>query len=656
MNPLQEKQFELLGCFVRLCEELDIPYFLVCGSALGAVKYGGFIPWDDDVDVALLRPDYDRFLREAPARLPDGLFLQTFRSDPAYPNLFAKLRDSRTTFAETAVAHLPMNHGVFIDVFPLDGYPAKKREQKRLERRKRLYQRLLLPAFRGDYRLRTRIAVRLMKLFGVHKRTTKILTKYENMISAYPPATSAILCNHGNWQGKLEYAPREQYGEGRSAFFEGMTVRIPAEAEAYLTQKYGDYASDPPPEAQKGHHLCSVMDPDTPYEEALGRTSGRKLYCLVHYDLPHRGEARVCHPAAYTKSNYMFHCFGRMGLDLHILSASMTNGSTPVDGRMEPIDEGAVLELLPCGGRHGHIRNAFTRLAFQLRLLSRLKELVGEGDTLWVYHSLGLTWALTRLKRCRRFRLILEMEELYGDARQSRRITRRELRYARIADAYVFPSEELNRRVNLQGKPYTVTHGTYGSADSECRPADDGSIHVVYAGTLEPVKGGVYAAIDAARYLPDRYHVHILGTGTDAHIRRMRERLDSVSAESVCRLTYDGVLYDKAYTDFLHTCHIGLSTQDPAGAFNATSFPSKVLSYMASGLRVVSARIPVAEHSRVGDCLYYYDEQTPEAIAAAIQSVDLSDGYDGKAVLRRLDEKFLGDLKKLIFENRGDKP
>ena len=55
-------------------------------------------------------------------------------------------------------------------------------------------------------------------------------------------------------------------------------------------------------------------------------------------------------------------------------------------------------------------------------------------------------------------------------------------------------------------------------------------------------------------------------------------------------------------------------------------------------------------------CLYYYDEQTPEAIAAAIQSVDLSDGYDGKAVLRRLDEKFLGDLKKLIFENRGDKP
>jgi glycosyltransferase involved in cell wall biosynthesis len=131
----------------------------------------------------------------------------------------------------------------------------------------------------------------------------------------------------------------------------------------------------------------------------------------------------------------------------------------------------------------------------------------------------------------------------------------------------------------------------------------------------------------------------------------MRERLDSVSAESVCRLTYDGVLYDEAYTDFLHSCHIGLSTQDPAGAFNATSFPSKVLSYMASGLRVVSARIPVVESSLVGDCLYYYGEQSPEAIAAAIQRVDLSDGYDGKAVLRRLDEEFLGDLKKMIFES-----
>lgn len=650
MNQLQEKQFELLGCFVRLCEKLQIPYFLVCGSALGAVKYGGFIPWDDDVDVALLRSDYDRFLREAPAHLPEGLFLQTFCSDPAYPHIFAKLRDSRTAFVEREVAHLPMNHGIFIDVFPLDGYPTDKREQKRLERRKGLYKRLLLSVFNGNYRLRTRMAVKIMRLFGVHKRTNRILAKYERVISAYDPATSAVLCNHGNWQGKLEYAPREQYGEGRSASFEGMTVRIPAEAEAYLTQKYGDFRADLPVGEQKGHHVCSVMDLDMPYEEAMGRTSKRKLQCLVHYDLPHRGEARVCHPAAYTKSNYMFHCFRRLGLDLHILSASMTNGPNSVSGRMEQTDEGAVLELLPCGGRHGHVRNACTRLFFQLRLLSRLKELVQDGDTLWVYHSLGLTWALNRLKRCRRFRLILEVEELYGDAWQSPRISRREVRYARIADTYIFPSEELNRRVNLQGKPYAITHGTYRLSDSECRPASDGIIHVVYAGTLEPVKGGVYAAIDAAKYLPGNYHVHILGTGTDEHLRRMREKLDAVSAESVCRLTYDGVLYDKAYTDFLHSCHIGLSTQDPAGDFNATSFPSKVLSYMASGLRVVSARIPVVENSLVGDCLYYYGEQSPEAIAAAIQRVDLSDGYDGKAVLRRLDEEFLGDLKKMIFE------
>ena len=650
MNQLQQKQFELLSCFVELCEALRIPYFLVCGSALGAVKYGGFIPWDDDVDVALLRPDYDRFLREAPALLPEGMFLQTFRSDPAYPHLFAKLRDSRTTFVEREVAHLPMNHGVFIDVFPLDGYPTEKREQKQLERRKGLYKRLLLSAFHGDFRLRTRMGVKIMRLFGVHKRTAGILAKYEEMISAYPPATSSILCNHGNWQGMLEYAPREQYGEGRSASFEGLTVRIPAEAEAYLTQKYGDFRADPPPQEQRGHHNCTVVDLEMAYDAAWGEDSPRSIKCLVHYDLPDRGEARVCHPAAYTKSNYLLHCFRRLDLDIHILSASMTKGPTSVGGRVERIDERTVLELLPCEGRHGHLRNGFTRLFFQLRLLSRLKKLVQNGDTLWVYHSVGLMWAVTRLKRCRKFRLILEMEELYGDAWQSPRISRREVRYARLADAYIFPSEELNRRVNSCGKPYVMTHGTYWLSHSECRPASDGTVHVVYAGTLEPLKGGVYAAIDAAKYLPRNYHVHILGTGTDEHLRGMRERLDAVSAVSACKLTYDGVLYDTAYTDFLHACHIGLSTQDPSGVFNATSFPSKVLSYMASGLRVVSARIPVVESSLVGDYLYYYDEQTPDSIAAAIQRVDLTDGYDGKAVLRRLDQDFLGNLKEIIYE------
>ena len=121
MTELQTVELNLLKELLALCEKLSLRSYLVCGSALGAVKYGGFIPWDDDIDVALPRPDYERFCAEAPAYLPDWCFLQNYRSEPLYYLLGSKLRDSRTTYMEQMAERLPIHHGVFIDVFPLDG-------------------------------------------------------------------------------------------------------------------------------------------------------------------------------------------------------------------------------------------------------------------------------------------------------------------------------------------------------------------------------------------------------------------------------------------------------------------------------------------------------------------------------------------------------
>lgn len=84
MTELQEIEFGLLQQFLSVCEQLNLTYYLVCGSALGAVKYGGFIPWDDDIDVALPRKDYEIFCREAPRILPEWCFLQNYHSEPQY--------------------------------------------------------------------------------------------------------------------------------------------------------------------------------------------------------------------------------------------------------------------------------------------------------------------------------------------------------------------------------------------------------------------------------------------------------------------------------------------------------------------------------------------------------------------------------------------
>lgn len=261
MNELQQTEFELLKEFDRVCAELKLPYFLVCGTALGAVKYSGFIPWDDDIDVAMYREDYERFCREAPPLLPGHLFLQNFRSDPAFPQIFSKLRNSNTAYIEKTAAKLPINHGVFLDIFPLDGYPMGRIAQKWLELWKRLYGSMLLAAFDvPDAGLQ-----KLWRRLGLTKKTAKTAAALDRLIRRYPAAGSRVICNHGNWQGTLEYAPRWHYGKGIEANFEGLPVRIPEHYHEYLTQKYGDYTQDLPKEQQMGHHGYEILDCEKPY-------------------------------------------------------------------------------------------------------------------------------------------------------------------------------------------------------------------------------------------------------------------------------------------------------------------------------------------------------------------------------------------------------
>lgn len=267
MNRLQQTEFELLTAFDAVCKKLDIPYFLVCGSALGAAKYEGFIPWDDDLDVGMLREDYERFLKEAPKHLEEHLFLQTAESDPAFPQIYAKLRDSRTTYIEKSCAHLPMHHGVYIDLFPLDGYPKGKWKRTVLEVRKRFYSAILLSAAEFERGARAKLICRLLRFFSCHRRTQKTVRRFSAMISRYSPSVSDVICNHGNWQGKLEYSPKEHYLDGARAVFEGMEVKIPKEFDAYLTQKYGPWREELPDELKHGHHTYCTLDLDRPYTE-----------------------------------------------------------------------------------------------------------------------------------------------------------------------------------------------------------------------------------------------------------------------------------------------------------------------------------------------------------------------------------------------------
>ncbi len=124
LRRLQLTELELLREVDRICRKCNIHYNIIAGTLLGAVRHGGFIPWDDDADVALLRPEYEKFRRACKTQLDTSRFyFQDHRNTPGYRWGYGKLRRKNTLFLREHQEHMPYRQGVFIDIFPLDYVP-----------------------------------------------------------------------------------------------------------------------------------------------------------------------------------------------------------------------------------------------------------------------------------------------------------------------------------------------------------------------------------------------------------------------------------------------------------------------------------------------------------------------------------------------------
>lgn len=269
-------------------------------------------------------------------------------------------------------------------------------------------------------------------------------------------------------------------------------------------------------------------------------------------------------------------------------------------------------------------------------------------DTLIVYHSLTLIKLVNKIKKRTKCNLIIEVEELYSDVRNDEKLKEKELGYLQISDKYIVITKMLEKEVNKENKPAIISHGTYKDVPDYSKKTDDGKIHVVYAGSFNPVKGGAVSAIDAAEFLDENYVLHILGKGSAADTEVVRKRLAQMQKKTSCKLVFDGYKTGKEYDAFIQSCHIGLSTQQPDGKYNASSFPSKILMYMSNGLPVVSVKIPAVETSEVGGCIYYYDVPEPQEIAKAIKAVPVEKELKVREKLNELDSQFKEDLIKLL--------
>ena len=349
-------------------------------------------------------------------------------------------------------------------------------------------------------------------------------------------------------------------------------------------------------------------------------------------------------PAADSKIDYIISVLNRCGYAVDHISNAPSACNHYIPGYVVKSENNTLRYFASFGKGNlffNKLNNMFMRVQFLFWCLLNIKK----NEQVIVYHSLGYDATFIWLFRLKRIHIIGEIEEIYQDVhRQTPKRSRNEYRFIDSCEKYIFPTLLLNENLNENDKPSVVVHGIYSVEPIVNDKFKDGKIHVVYGGTLDPNKGGAAAAAAAAEFLPANFHIHICGFGNSTQIKSI---IADVASRSKASVTFEGELKGENYKQFIQKCHIGLSTQNPDAAFNATSFPSKILVYLSNGLKVVSIRIPAIEKSAVVDCIYFYNEQTPQAIANAIVNT-VGNNVDGKEKLLELNKDFIRKLNLLI--------
>ena len=382
-----------------------------------------------------------------------------------------------------------------------------------------------------------------------------------------------------------------------------------------------------------------------------------KIVYLGHYcDL---ASSRKNSPAAVNVMSYVIDSVNKLGYEITVVSPVQKKDGDVCCREMQRINEKTVCIYTPAlkkPARWNIPYRAIQKWRREWNLRRELARTVEDGDTLLVYHSLGLMDAVQWIRRRRNIQLILQVGEIYSDVlcniSGSKRL--KEQMYISEADSYIFMSEMLAEQFS-GNKAYAVCLGICKceKTSTDVFAWNDGLIHVVYSGTLDPEKGCL-TVVKAGAFLSSRYHLHILAFGSDEQVKEMKQTVSEISEKSEAKITYEGTLFGEQYEAFMRKCHIGLSPQNPKASFNATSFPSKILNYMSMGLQVVSIRLPTIEKSAVHPYIHYYDVQKPEWLADAIMSVELCQQHDPSGIVRKLDREFREDLKKLLAPFAAD--
>lgn len=259
LRKLQLVELEMLREVDRICRENRIQYIIDAGTLLGAVRHGGFIPWDDDIDVRMLREDYDRFCEVCRGELSEDYFLQTCQTDSGYRWGYARILKNGTVYRRKGQHKMRARNGIFIDIFPNDNLPDSFISNRVCTSVSWICRKLLYSEVGAcnKSKFSSWLGFNLLNLFPKewgHRGMEFLSRKYRNA------DTKRVRCF--GWGSDVETGgfKREWNIETRDIVFEGLTVRAPKDIEGYLIYSFGeDYMLPPPIEQQKPAHTADYI-------------------------------------------------------------------------------------------------------------------------------------------------------------------------------------------------------------------------------------------------------------------------------------------------------------------------------------------------------------------------------------------------------------
>ena len=271
LQHLKQVELDILKDFIKICQKYNLTYFATGGTAIGALRHQGFIPWDDDIDVCMLRKDYDTFMRVAPKEMGDTYIFMDAHTEPRYPLMFGKMIKKGTRFIEEAYQQANYPLGIYIDIFPYDQTPENKSAREKLQKKTWNIGRMHVLTLIDNPKLPDTLngftaAVAafgckcihaLFRLF--HVTPKKTYGEYLKYATNCPEPDSDLSIDYSYITGQNLMIRTKEAFPTIEVPFEDTTVALVRNYDSFLRPEYGDYMQLPP-ENQRHNHMATFID------------------------------------------------------------------------------------------------------------------------------------------------------------------------------------------------------------------------------------------------------------------------------------------------------------------------------------------------------------------------------------------------------------